>query len=84
MDQRSAIGPIVEWQTRLVRLLHLSARDSDQLHDALAVSILDLPAGLLRSITWNYDTEMARLLDIANTPRPRMYFCWRCPLRADS
>ena len=52
-DQRSAIGTMVERQTRLVRLLHLPARDSDHLHDALAVRMRDLPAGLLRSITWD-------------------------------
>ena len=74
-DQRSAIGTMVERQTRLVRLLHLPARDSDQLHDALAVRMRDLPAGLLRSITWDQGTEMARHLDIANTLRTRVYFC---------
>jgi transposase, IS30 family len=65
----------VERQTRLVRLLHLPVRDSDQLHDALAVRMGDLPAGLLRSITWDQGTEMARHLDIAKTLGTRVYFC---------
>jgi transposase, IS30 family len=34
-DQHSAIGTLVERQTRLVRLLHLPQRDGDTLHDAL-------------------------------------------------
>ena len=74
-DQRSAIGTLVERQTRLVRLLHLPARDSDHLHDALAARMGDLPAGLLRSITWDQGTEMARHLDIAKTLGTRVYFC---------
>jgi len=64
-DQQSAIGTLVERQTRFVRLLHLRARDSDHLHDALAARMGDLPAVLLRSITWDQGTEMARHLDIA-------------------
>jgi transposase, IS30 family len=35
----------------------------------------DLPAGLLRSITWDQGTEMARHLDIAKTLGTRVYFC---------
>jgi len=50
-DQHSAIGTLVERQTRLVRLLHLPARDSDHLNDALAARMGDLPAGLLRAST---------------------------------
>jgi transposase, IS30 family len=34
-DQGSAIGTLVERQTRMVRLLHLPQRDADTLHDAL-------------------------------------------------
>ena len=74
-DQRSEIGTLVERHTRLVRLLHLPARDSDHLHDALAARMGDLPAGLLRSITWDQGTEMARHLDIAKTLGTRVYFC---------
>ena len=74
-DQRSEIGTLVERHTRLVRLLHLPARESDHLHDALAARKGDLPAGLLRSITWDQGTEMARHLDIAKTLGTRVYFC---------
>jgi IS30 family transposase len=61
-DQRSAIGTLVERQTRMVRLLHLPQRDGDTLHDALRLRMADLPAALLRSITWDQGTEMARHL----------------------
>jgi hypothetical protein len=57
-DQGSAIGTLVERQTRMVRLLHLPQRDGDTLHDALKARMADLPATLLRSITWDQGTEM--------------------------
>jgi len=52
-DQGSAIGTLVERQTRMVRLLHMPYRDSDTLHDALKARLAGLPQVLLRSITWD-------------------------------
>ncbi len=74
-DQRSAIGTLVERKTRLVRLLHLPRRDGDTLHQALKHRTADLPASLLRSITWDQGTEMARHLTIAKTLGAPVYFC---------
>jgi IS30 family transposase len=51
-DQGSAIGTLVERQTRMVRLLRLPQRDGQALHDALKLRMADLPPALLRSITW--------------------------------
>jgi hypothetical protein len=56
-DQASAIGTLVERQTRMVRLLHLLQRDGDTLHDALKARMADLPAALLRSITWDQEPK---------------------------
>jgi hypothetical protein len=42
-DQQSAIGTLVERQTRLVRLLHLPQRDGDTLHDTLNARLGELP-----------------------------------------
>jgi IS30 family transposase len=74
-DQRSAIGTLVEHKTRTVRLLHLPQRDGDSLHAALRERMSDLPAGLLRSITWDQGTEMARHLTITETLGAPVYFC---------
>jgi IS30 family transposase len=74
-DQRSAIGTIVERKTRLVRLLRLPQRDGDTLHAALNLRMADLPAGLLRSITWDQGTEMARHLTITKSLGAAIYFC---------
>jgi transposase, IS30 family len=73
--QGSAIGTLVERQTRMVRLLHLRQRDGDALHEALKLRMADLPAALLRSITWDQGTEMARHLTIARSLGTTVYFC---------
>jgi len=74
-DQGSAIGTLVERQTRVVRLLHLPQRDGDALHDALKARMADLPATLLRTITWDQGTEMARHLAITRSLGAPVYFC---------
>jgi transposase, IS30 family len=74
-DQRSAIGTLVERQTRTVRLLHLARRDGDGLHGALRARMADLPPVLLRSITWDQGTEMARHLTITRSLGAPVYFC---------
>jgi IS30 family transposase len=66
-DQGPAIGTLVERQTRMVRLLHMPYRDSDTLHDALRARMAGLPPLLLRSITWDQGTEMARHLTITRS-----------------
>jgi transposase, IS30 family len=69
------IGTLVERQTRMIRLLHLPERDAQTLHDALAARMNDLPPPLLRSITWDQGTEMARHTEITATLRVPIYFC---------
>jgi IS30 family transposase len=59
----------------MVRLLHLLQRDGDTLHDALKVRMADLPAALLRSITWDQGTEMARHRTITRSLGAPVYFC---------
>jgi IS30 family transposase len=74
-DQGSAIGTLVERQTRMVRLVHLPRRDSDTLHDALKARMAGLPPMLSRSITWDQGTEMARHLTITRSLGSPVYFC---------
>jgi transposase, IS30 family len=74
-DQGSAIGTLVERQTRMVRLLHMPYRDSDTLHNALRARMAGLPPVLLRSITWDQGTEMARHLTITRSLDVPVYFC---------
>lgn len=71
----SAIGTLVERQTRMVRLVHLPRSDADSLHTALVARMQDLPPGLLRSITWDQGTEMARHLATSDKLGAPVYFC---------
>ena len=71
----SAIGTLVERQTRMVRLVHLARSDADSLHAALVTRMQDLPAGLMRSITWDQGTEMARHLVTTDKLGAPVYFC---------
>lgn len=59
----------------MVRLLHMPYRDSDTLHDALKARMAGLPPVLLRSITWDQGTEMARHLTITRSLGAPVYFC---------
>jgi transposase, IS30 family len=74
-DHSSAIGTLVERQTRMVRLVHLPRTDSDSLHAALVARMQDLPPALMRSITWDQGTEMARHLATAAKLGAPVYFC---------
>jgi IS30 family transposase len=71
----SAIGTLVERQTRMVRLVHLWRSDAGSLHAALVARMQDLPAGLMRSITWDQGTEMARHLATTEKLGAPVYFC---------
>lgn len=74
-NQHSAIGTLVERKTRVVRLLHLRLRDGETLHEALKARMADLPAALLRSITWDQGSEMSRHLRITESLGAPVYFC---------
>jgi IS30 family transposase len=71
----SAIGTLVERQTRVVRLVHLPRSDGDSLHAALVARMQDLPPALMRSITWDQGTEMARHLATTDKLGAPVYFC---------
>lgn len=59
----------------MLRLVHLPRADSDSVHAALAARMQDLPPALMRSITWNQGTEMARHLATTKKPGAPVYFC---------
>lgn len=75
VGHRSAIGTLVERQTRFVKLLHLDGIDSDALCDALLREFAGLPPHLKRSITWDQGTEMARHVDVRAATGAPVYFC---------
>lgn len=71
---RSAIGTLVERQTRYVKL-HLPAFNSSEMHAALVRALGELPPPLRRTLTWDQGTEMAKHLDVTADTGTRIYFC---------
>jgi IS30 family transposase len=72
----SAIGTLVERVSRYVMLLHLpSGYKAPQLRDALTDQLLQLPAPLRRSLTWDQGREMTLHEDIATAAGLEIFFC---------
>ncbi|MFD6894105.1 IS30 family transposase [Rhodococcus sp. NPDC060086] len=69
------IGTLVERRTRTVRSLHLPRRDGVSVRRALTERLQGLPPELLRSITWDQGTEMARHSEVTAALGVPVYFC---------
>lgn len=75
-NHRSAVGTLVERQTRFAFLLHLpNGWDTDSVQAAMKKAIKDLPDELAQSITWDQGPEMAGHLDFTIDTGIDIYFC---------
>jgi IS30 family transposase len=75
-NNRSAIGTLVERQTRYVLLVALpDGRSAVNVRSALASQILTLPEQLRRTLTWDRGTEMAEHVGFTVDTGVRVYFC---------
>ncbi len=73
---RSAIGTLVERQTRFVMLVALPrGRTAEAVREALAERILALPVELRRSLTWDRGKEMAEHVRFTVETGVQVYFC---------
>jgi len=73
---KSAVGTLVERSTRFVLLLHLpDGREAHHVEEAMRSAIEQLPAELVRSITWDQGTEMARHREFTVATGVPVYFC---------
>jgi IS30 family transposase len=73
---RSAVGTLVERRTRFVMLLHLpNGRTAEAVRVAMAAKIVELPASLRRSITWDQGSEMAEHAQFSVDTDVDIYFC---------
>lgn len=73
----SAIGTLVERSTRYVMLFTFERKVSraEAVREALARTILKLPASLRRSLTWDQGSEMAQHLRFSVDTGVTVYFC---------
>jgi IS30 family transposase len=73
---RSAIGTLVERQTRFLLLVALpNGRTAEAVRAALAERILTLPVELRRSLTWDRGSEMAEHFRFTVDTGVQVYFC---------
>lgn len=73
---RSAIGTLVERHTRYVVLLHLPhGHHAEHVRDALLAAVTDLPAHLVRSLTWDQGVEMGRHGEFSVATEIPVFFC---------
>jgi len=72
----SAIGTLVERQTRFVMLFALpTGRHAEPVRERLAAKILELPTQLRRSLTWDQGKEMAEHRQFTIDTGVQVYFC---------
>ncbi len=70
------MGTLVERTTRFVLLLHLpNGYEAREVESAMRKAIATLPKELVRSITWDQGTEMARHVDFTVKTGVPIYFC---------
>jgi transposase, IS30 family len=73
---KSAVGTLVERTTRFVILLHLpDGRSAEQVRQAMTAAIMNLPAHLRRSVTWDQGVEMAQHRTFTIDTGIDVYFC---------
>jgi transposase, IS30 family len=74
---RSAIGTLVERSSRFTILLHLPGgrHTADAVRDALVQAMMQVPAQLRRSLTWDQGKEMALHTEIAQALSMPVFFC---------
>ena len=73
---RSAIGTLVERQTRYVLLCRLpNGHGAEAVRDAITKRILTLPRHLRHSLTWDQGREMAQHAEFTIATGIQVYFC---------
>ena len=73
---RSAIGTLVERQTRYVMLVHLpDNHGAEAVRDGLLKVIQTLPTHLRKSLTWDQGTELTKHAEITLASKMNIYFC---------
>jgi len=69
------IGTLVERHSRLTLLVKLPGKDASAVARAIAKKIVQLPADLRRTLTWDRGTEMAQHKALSVAADVKVYFC---------
>ena len=72
----SAVGTLVERSTRYLMLVHLpDGKEALKVNEALKKTIVDLPAELMRTLTWDQGSELASHRLFTVDTGVQVYFC---------
>jgi IS30 family transposase len=74
-DHKSAIGTLVERNTRYVMITKLQAKDAESVRKAFANALLTLPENLTKSLTYDRGKEMAEHKKFTIDTDIQVYFC---------
>jgi IS30 family transposase len=74
-NNQTGIATLVERTTRFVMLVKINDMTAETVCAALAVKILELPADLRRSLTWDQGSEMAEHIAFKILTGLPVYFC---------
>jgi IS30 family transposase len=74
-DHKSAIGTIVERQTRYVLLVKLKEKDAKSVRKAFAKKLKELPESLRKTMTYDRGKEMAEHKKFTLATGIKVYFC---------
>ena len=73
--KHSYIATLVERKSRFVQLVHVGGKDTTRVVDGLIREVQRLPAGLMRSLTWDRGVEMAQHRRFSVATDAAVYFC---------
>ena len=71
----SHIATLVERPSRFTKLVKVAGRDSKSVVDGLSRQILNLPADLRRTLTWDRGSELAQRRRFSIATDVKVYFC---------
>ncbi len=74
-SRNSHIATLVERKSRYVHLVHVTGKDTQSVVTALIREVQRLPAGLMRSLTWDRGNEMRHHHRFTMATNATVYFC---------
>jgi IS30 family transposase len=72
---RSFVATLVEWTTRMGTVIKLENRTAAHVAERLSWWVSTMPAGFVKTLTWDRGTELAAHINFSATAGVPVYFC---------